>query len=99
MRSPKIAKQVALLTRDFVAESSYQFLLSARYETFRSICRTRIDQSDRPVERALPICVLFGRVTGTAKSPYVVDDMIHVLDIDPRVARRCLRAGRLQAGA
>jgi len=25
--------------------------------------------------------------------------MIHALDIDPRAARRCLRAGRLQAGA
>ena len=26
-------------------------------------------------------------------------DMIHVLDIDLRIARHCLHAGRLQAGA
>ena len=43
--------------------------------------------------------VLFGRDTGRSGRSYGDHDMIHVLDIDPRIARRCLHAGRLQAGA
>lgn len=38
----------------------------------------------------------FRRDAGSGGSSYVGDDMIHVLDIDPRIARRCLRAGRLK---
>ena len=38
-------------------------------------------------------------IQGTAEGPMVGHDMTHVLDIDPRIARRCLHAGRLQAGA
>jgi len=41
----------------------------------------------------------FGRDAGLGGRSYVGNDMIHVLEIDPRIARRCLRAGRLQAGA
>ena len=44
-------------------------------------------------------CALFGRDTGHGGRSYGRHDMIHVLDIDPRIARRCLHAGRLQAGA
>jgi hypothetical protein len=42
--------------------------------------------------------VLFGRDAEHGGRPYVRHDMIQVLDIDPRIARHCLRAGRLQAG-
>ena len=44
-------------------------------------------------------CVLFGRNTGHGGRPYVGYDMTHAFEIDPRIARRCLHAGRLQAGA
>ena len=42
--------------------------------------------------------VLFGRDTARSGRSYGDHDMIHVFDIDPRIARRCLHAGRLQAG-
>jgi hypothetical protein len=37
--------------------------------------------------------------TGNGDRSYGGHDMTHVLDIDPRIARCCLHAGRLQAGA
>lgn len=43
-------------------------------------------------------CALWSRYKDGGRS-YVGDDMIHVLDIDPRIARLGLHAGRLQAGA
>ena len=42
---------------------------------------------------------LFGRATGRGGRSYVHYDMTYVLNIDPRIARRCLHAGLLQAGA
>lgn len=42
--------------------------------------------------------VLFGRDAERGGRSYVGHDMIQVLDIDPRIARHCLHAGRLQAG-
>ena len=42
---------------------------------------------------------LFGRATGRGGRSYVHYDMTDVLNIDPRIARRCLHAGLLQAGA
>jgi hypothetical protein len=41
----------------------------------------------------------FGRDTGRGGTSYGRCDMTHVLDIDPRIARHCLHAGLLQAGA
>ena len=38
---------------------------------------------------------LFGRDAGRRGRSYGSHDMVHVLDIDPRIARRCLHAGRL----
>jgi hypothetical protein len=37
--------------------------------------------------------------TGNGERSYGSQDMVHDLDIAPRIARRCLHAGRLQAGA
>jgi hypothetical protein len=40
----------------------------------------------------------FGRNGGNTFKGYVGVAMIHILDIDPRIARHCLRAGRLHSG-
>lgn len=40
----------------------------------------------------------FGRNGCNRFKGYVVVAMIHILDIDPRIARHCLRAGRLHSG-
>jgi hypothetical protein len=42
---------------------------------------------------------LFGRDAGHGGRSYVHYDMTQLLNIDPRIARHCLHAGRLQAGA
>lgn len=44
-------------------------------------------------------CALFDRYTGHGGRSYRDYDMVHVPDVDPRIARHCLHAGRLQAGA
>jgi hypothetical protein len=59
---------------------------------------TSPEAAHREPEDFLKGRALFGRDAGHHGRSYVHHDMTHVLDIDPRIARRCLHAGLLQAG-
>jgi len=62
-----------------------------------SVRQVRLELSDSIARMDAHVRALAAMAAVRIKG-YVAVTMIHILDIDPRIARHCLRAGRLHTG-